>query len=90
MTSTHSMSFERFLKGYISNRMLQAYVTLVRELTSFKKTCTTLGYMEIIVFEIRPGGAKPYLSNGLKVRLNFVNSAVAYWLRDAGLCSKGR
>ena len=43
----------------VYNRMLQAYVTLVRGLTCLKKTCKTLGYMEIIVLEIPPGGVKP-------------------------------
>ena len=52
------MSFERVLMGNVYNRMLQAYVTL-RGLTCLKKTCKTLGYMEIIVFEIPPGGVKP-------------------------------
>ena len=31
----------------------------------FQKACKTLGYMEIIVFKIAHGGAKPYLSHDL-------------------------
>ena len=50
------MSFERIVMGNLRNRMLQAYMTLVRGLTCFQKTCKTLGYMEIIVFEIPPMG----------------------------------
>ena len=47
------MSFEPFLMGNMRNRMLQAYVTLVRGLTCFK-----LSYMEVIVFKIAPGGRR--------------------------------
>ena len=66
-TFKHSMSFEEFLMVNIRNRMLQAYMTLVRGLTCLKKTCETLGCMEIIVFKIPPGEEKPYLSHGLVV-----------------------
>ena len=63
------MLFEKFVMGNIRNRMLQAYMTPVRGLTRLNKTCKTLSYMEIIVFEIPPGvrgvGIKPYLSPGL-------------------------
>ena len=35
-----------------------AYATLVGGLTCFKKTCKTLGYIQIIVCEIPPGEGK--------------------------------
>ena len=50
------MSFERFLMGNMSKTMSEAYVTLVRWADLFQKPCKTLGYMEIIVFEIAPMG----------------------------------
>ena len=53
------MSFERGLMGNVHNRMLQSCVTLVRGLTCLKKTRKTLGYIEIIVFEIPPWEVKP-------------------------------
>ena len=62
------MFFEKLLMGNIRNRMLQAYMTLVRGLTRLNKTCKTFSYMEIIVLKIPPGvrGVRttPYLSHG--------------------------
>ena len=52
--------------------MFQAYVKFFRGLTYFKKTCKTLGYMKIVVSEIPPEGAKPYLSRGQIVNTYFL------------------
>ena len=45
------MSFEPFVVDSIHSMMLQAYATVARELTCFKKknTCKTLGFMKIMV-----------------------------------------
>ena len=52
--------------GNIHNRMLQASVhDTCQRANKFQETFKILGYMEIIVFKIPPGGAKPYLSRGL-------------------------
>ena len=52
--------------GNVRNMMLQAYVTLVRGLACFKTKQVRhwAYYKEIIVSEVPPRGAKPYLSHG--------------------------
>ena len=56
--------------------MLQAYVTVARQLTCFKnKTCNILGFMEIIVYKIQPVGGWGYTisipgPNGCSIKLN--------------------
>ena len=57
---TRSMSFDRFLMGNISNSIQQAYVTLVRGLTCFKKNLQDIVLYRNFSLRNASGGAKPY------------------------------